>query len=173
LTLTGHTFSVTCLAISQDGKTLASGSQGSDRTTKIWNLPSGTLRATTPQQVKDVACVALSPDAQVVASGGLDLSIHFWDAFSGQPEFTIEARNAGTIWSAAFSPDGKTLATVHANGAIKLWDLATRREYKELRGHTDHVDAVLFLPDGKTLVSASSDRTIKLWGVPAAPAAVP
>ncbi|HEV3142640.1 MAG TPA: WD40 repeat domain-containing protein, partial [Gemmataceae bacterium] len=162
LTLTGHTFSVTCLAISQDGKTLGSGGQGSDRTIKIWNLPGGTLRASTPQQVKDVTCVALSPDAQVLASGGLDLSTHLWDAFSGQSEFTLEARSAGTVWSVAFSPDGKTLATAHANGAIKLWDLATRQEYKELRGHADHVDAVLYLPDGKTLVSASSDRTIKL-----------
>jgi WD40 repeat protein len=69
----------------------------------------------------------------------------------------------GQILSVAFSPDGRTLALAHQDGAIKLWDIATQREVLTLAGHTDIVDAVAFAPDGNTLGSLSDDGTVRLW----------
>src|SRR5262249_54073481 len=48
-------------------------------------------------------------------------------------------------------------------GAIRLWDIQTRRLLGSLEGHRSWVSCIKFLPDGKTVISASADGTIRLW----------
>src|SRR4051794_1119524 len=77
--------------------------------------------------------------------------------------------STGLISCLAFSPDGKTLASVSGYGGdkdIRLWDVTTGKELPRLKGHTHEVWSVAYSPDGKTLASASRDRTVKLWNMP-------
>ena len=69
------------------------------------------------------------------------------------------------IYSIAWSPDGKLLASGSYDRMVKLWDVATGRELFNLQDHIDAVFAVAFSPDGKRLASASQDRTVKIWNV--------
>lgn len=69
------------------------------------------------------------------------------------------------IYSVAFSPDGKILASSSGDNTIKLWNLQTQKEIATLTGHISLIYGVAFSPDGKTLASASTDKTIKLWNV--------
>lgn len=71
----------------------------------------------------------------------------------------------GEVYCAAFSPDGKTLATASQDRTIKLWDPVTGKERATLKGHTDEVRWVAFAPNGQLLASASADRKIGLWDV--------
>jgi WD40 repeat protein len=68
------------------------------------------------------------------------------------------------VFSVAFSPDGKTLASGSFDKTIRLWDVAKGQPIGvPLTGHTDKVFSVAFSPDGRTLASGSADNTIRLW----------
>ena len=67
------------------------------------------------------------------------------------------------MFSVAFSPDGRRLATGSAGGMTKLWDAHSGRELRDFPGHTDRVRLVAFSPDGQRLATASFDGSTKVW----------
>ncbi|MBE8996897.1 NACHT domain-containing protein [Nostoc sp. LEGE 12447] len=69
----------------------------------------------------------------------------------------------GGIFSVAFSPNGKLLATGDTNGEIRLYEVANSQQLLTCKGHTGWVWSVSFSPDGEILASGSNDQTIKLW----------
>jgi eukaryotic-like serine/threonine-protein kinase len=75
---------------------------------------------------------------------------------------TLEG-HAGPVYSVAFSPDSKRLASASDDQAVKIWDSATGKELCSLKGHAGPVYSVAFSPDGKRLASASADQTVKIW----------
>jgi WD40 repeat protein len=71
----------------------------------------------------------------------------------------------GWVFSASWSPDGKTLASASGNGTVKLWAVATGKEQATFKGHTHGVSSVSWSPDGKTLASADFEGAVMLWDV--------
>ncbi|NER93178.1 MAG: NACHT domain-containing protein [Symploca sp. SIO1B1] len=77
----------------------------------------------------------------------------------------VFAQTFGSIYSVAFSPNGKFLATGDALGEIRLWLIAYSKQILICKGHTYSIQSVAFSPDDQTLASGSSDRTVKLWNI--------
>jgi WD40 repeat protein len=78
------------------------------------------------------------------------------------PDFIGHSKS---IYSIAFSPDGKYLASSSKDNTVKLWSVELQKEITTLQGHSSEVLSVAFSPDGKYLASSSEDNTVKLWSV--------
>ncbi|MCK4298095.1 MAG: serine/threonine protein kinase, partial [Planctomycetes bacterium] len=84
--------------------------------------------------------------------------------FSDKPRHTLRG-HAAAVFSVAFRPDGKTVASGSDDDTIKLWDVPSGRAIATLTGHSAMVYAVAFTPDGSMLASGGGDRVIKLWNI--------
>jgi small GTP-binding protein len=88
--------------------------------------------------------------------------IWLWDAATGKLLHILED-NSHYVFSVAWSPDGRTLASGNSNSVVKFWDVETCKLRYERKGHFGEVNAVAWTPDGQTLASAGRDGTIRLW----------
>ena len=161
-TLPGDFFPVTAIALSPNGKILASGSMNGS--IQLWNIATGSKIRTLQGHSDRIESVAFSPDGKTLASGSNDETIKLWNVATGTEIGSLQG-SFFSVYSVTFSPDGKTLASGSSDGTIKLWDVSTTKEILTLPGHTAKVSAVAFSPDGKILASGSDDRIIKLWNV--------
>ena len=78
---------------------------------------------------------------------------------------TFFAKALGSVYSLAYSPDGKYLATGDSEGRVQIWNAVTGREILTFVGHSSFVNSVAWSGDGQTLASGSYDKTVKLWDV--------
>ncbi|KAG8744063.1 hypothetical protein FRC10_010848 [Ceratobasidium sp. 414] len=161
--LKGHKDIVLSVAISLDGRFIASGS--SDHTVYIWDTQTGSIHAGPLKgHTGWVSSVAFSFDGTYIASGSHDWTIRIWDA---QALYVLAGSLEGhtkPVLSIAFSPDGNRIVSGSADCTIRIWHArAGLILMKPLEGHAGDVCSVVFSPDGACIASGSSDRTIRIW----------
>ncbi|MEG4484345.1 TIR domain-containing protein [Microcoleus sp. D2_18a_B4] len=163
--LTASTQAVNSLALSPDGKTLASA--GKDGRIRLWNTSSGypTHQQLDPLPnglIAPLNSVAWSRDGKTIVSGDVDGTIRLWD-ISGKLMGQRLKGHQGDVWSIRFSPDGKTIVSSGEDGTIRLWDTNVKPVGKPFKGHKGGIRSIALSPDGKTIVSGGKDKTVRLW----------
>ncbi len=71
--------------------------------------------------------------------------------------------HTGPILAAAFSPNGRRIATGSADHSAKVWDAASATVLLTLSGHSAPVRSVAFFSDGERIVTGSWDKTARVW----------
>jgi WD40 repeat protein len=191
--LTGHGGAVNALSFSSNGQLLATGS--SDKTVILWDLsdptrpaPAGTLIG----DGREVYAVAFGPDGRLLVTGSgtrhsvslgvghvsySDGAVALWNlADRSHPDrvdaFTVaRSANDGKVHAAAFSPDGRLIATTGDPGTAVLWDVsdASRLTRAATLGiakwYESIVYALAFAPGGRLLATGRNDKTVVLWEI--------
>lgn len=161
--------SVYTVAVSRDGKTLASASY--DRMVRLWNIAD----PHNPRQIASLSghrgfltSVAFSPDGKTLASTSDDQTTRLWDLSDlAHPQLgSVLTGHQATVFYAQFSPDGRRLATVSYDRTVKLWDIAGARQARlatTMVGSEGPVRDLAWSPSGQWLATGSDDTTIRIW----------
>jgi WD40 repeat protein len=173
--LSGHHSPVHALALSPDGKTLASAAVG-DPAVRLWDLATGRTVREFRGKLVQVQSLAFAPDGRTLVTGSRLGTVSVWEVATGQflrrwetdPQRAARGRAGADGTGApalAFAPNGQTLAT--ADGPVCLWQAATGKLLRRLPLRQDSAWAVAFSRDGKTL-AVGGLRRIHLFDLAAA-----
>ena len=152
-----HDATVNSVAISQDGKYVASGSD--DKTARVWDSATGSEVSRITHDSK-VNSVSFSPDGKYVVSGSDDNTARVWEISTGKE--IARMTHDGTVGSVAFSPDGNYVVTDCLDKNARVWEVKTGKEVTHMT-HGGELNFVTFSSDGKNVISGDTNATVLIW----------
>jgi WD40 repeat protein len=165
-TFRGHRDSIYAVALSPDGKTLATGSY--DQQIKLWNTETGAEIRTLVGHNGAIHALAFSPQGKLLASASGDRTAKLWDTASGERLETF-GQPLADQYTIAFSPDGQQLAAAGVDNRIRVWQISasgkegTNPILFARFAHEHPIVKLVYTTDGKMLASSSEDGTLKIW----------
>jgi WD40 repeat protein len=163
-TLREHAAAVRGLAVSPDGRLLAS--TGDDSKVCLWALPEGQLLHSFEADAPGT-CVLFGPAGEEIISSHKDGSGRVWPVAGGAPTLTIPLQ-WGDVRCLAVSPDGALLACDYRDGA-RVWGLADGRLAAECPvAQYYRAQDLAVSPDGAVLavLNCWNYPRLTLWDLP-------
>jgi WD40 repeat protein len=155
----GHHGGVTGVVFSADGKKVAS---ASGERVRVWQADNGNTVGDFPTGKRQTDLILLfSHDGNTLIGADGQGAIHLWDLAQGGDKATIPGPAGSSIFTAALSPDGKTLAAGTEKHGIRLITLEDRKAGPEVTlKYPGFVTHVAFSADGKYLAATGKGKII-------------
>jgi pleiotropic regulator 1 len=163
--ISGHLGWVRCVAVDPTNEWFATGAN--DRTIKIWDLASGTLKLTLTGHTHNVRGLVVSKAHPYLFSVGEDKMVKCWDLEYNKVIRHYHGHLSG-VFSCALHPTIHVLMTGGRDGCVRVWDIRTKQSVFVLAGHKNAVTSVFTQGVDPQVVSGSYDTTIRLWDLAAA-----
>jgi RNA polymerase sigma factor (sigma-70 family) len=187
-TLSARSEKARCFAFSADDQTLFSiGGEATAAPLCVWNVALGRLTREVPiKSPGDIRIrpLALASDGKTLAvecvtqekvknAGGWSAFCQYrlclWDVADGRERLRTEGER-DVLWSAAFSADGKSVATAGMGGHVRVWDATTGKLRVALANvpggsRADASETVAFSPDGKRVAAVGDGAAARVWDV--------
>jgi WD40 repeat protein len=135
---------------------------------KIWDtstcLP---VRSRTPIEPAFVVRLAASPVDGRLAWATRQGDIWVGDLNNAAPPIKLPRIHTAEVGEIDFSHDGRFLLSGGLDARLLVWDLATQKVYRELRGHAagSIIYTAKFSPDGKTIASSGTEAKVIVWNI--------
>lgn len=110
--------------------------------------------------------LAFSDDGKTVLLSDKEAKkVTVFDIEKKQNSATLETLEAWALSSAAFSPDGKYVATKSPadENSLTLWDVSAGKQLRTFKGHSHIITKIKYTSNGEYILSSSMDNTLKLW----------
>jgi WD40 repeat protein len=111
--------------------------------------------------------VAFSSDGKIIASGGGNGLIRFWDRATMRLQYVLGAHSQGVRKIVYFS-DGKRMASCGDHATVRLWDISGKvpKSIEILKeGGSTPLYGLVVTPDGKYLAAAGADSAVRVWAI--------
>jgi len=159
------------IAFSPDGKFIVAGGLNVP-IARVWNLkgsltePQANLNTNKETQEihqGDIMTVAVSPDSQLVATGGTDKMMRIWKPKSPNGELVkVTQKQENPIFSVVFTADKKQIVTADGDGNVAFWDLDGNQINKWEKLHQTQISGLVITPDGNQIVTADKTGNVKI-----------
>ncbi|THH20166.1 hypothetical protein EUX98_g8641 [Antrodiella citrinella] len=142
---------VSSLTVSKDGTHIAAGFD--DSFVRVWDLQTSVVFQLQGHS-DNVWVTMFSPsENNKLVSGSADKTAIIWDVNTCDIARTLSAPDiTGSVYTVAYAPDGKTIATGSDNGFVYLWDADTGERKHHLKVHASVGLVLAFSPMGNRLV---------------------
>lgn len=167
-TFDGHRDMVYGVAISRDGKQLASGSY--DRRAILWDVATGKPIHTLEGHNGAIYDVAFSPNGKLLATASGDATVKIWNTSTGERLDTL-SQPFKEQYSTTFNPSGNQILAGGADNRLRIWTLISRDKpdtnpiHLIRYAHEGPIVKTIYSPGGQLLATIGDDRSIKLWEV--------
>jgi pleiotropic regulator 1 len=162
--ISGHNGWVRCVAVDPSNEWFVTGA--ADRTIRVSDLATGTLKLTLTGHISAVRGVAISPRHPYLFSCGEDKKVFCWDLEHNNIIRHYHGHLSG-VYSIAIHPDLDLLMTGGRDAVCRVWDMRTRAPVHVFGGHTNAVGAIATQSTDPQVITGSMDTTVRVWDLAA------
>jgi WD40 repeat protein/tRNA A-37 threonylcarbamoyl transferase component Bud32 len=162
LTLHNHSSGVECVAISDDGKLVATG--GMDNVIHVIDTGTGKPKFSCVGHEDEINALDFHPNGMLLVSASSDQTVSIWSLIDGTRQAVLQG-HANDVEDVEFSVDGSRIASCCYDGLVHFWTVPDGKQIATILKHEEAVFDVSFSPDGQRVATACGEGNVTVWNV--------